>query len=112
MSNYRMGRDTTEHYTSFSECAKAWGRRPVIKRTKDEKKLKEQRSMFLKKHLCDSCGEPMTYIGGNQMVCKNENCKGIPHERIDSEGNVTVYYTTSYELLSDIGAIIANNIFA
>ncbi len=111
MREFRMGRNTTEHYTSFEECAKAWGRRPISKRTKDSKKLEEQRENFKAKHKCKVCGQPMNYIGGNQMVCANESCKGIKFERPDKEGNIIIVYKPSFELLDQKSAEIAYNIF-
>lgn len=111
MREFRMGHNTTEHYSSFEECAKAWGCRPVSKKTKNEKKLKEQQEKFNSRHKCKACGEPMTFIGGNQMVCLNESCKGIKEERTDKEGNVIVTYKPSFELLDRKSAEIANNIF-
>ena len=36
MKNYRMSRNTTEHYTSLSGLREAFGLKPVIKKTKDE----------------------------------------------------------------------------
>lgn len=111
MREFRLGRNTTEHYSSFEELGKAFGCRPVNKRTKDEKKLKEQQEKFNAKHKCKACGQPLTYIGGNQMVCLNADCKGIKHKRTDAEGNVIVTYRPSYELLNSKSAEIANNIF-
>ena len=43
--------------------------------------------------------------------CLNPKCKGIEVKHEDKEGNVTVSYITSYDLLDDLGAEIANNIF-
>ena len=77
MSNYRMSKGTTEHFTSLEEMRTAWGMKPVTKKTSDKKKLKEQQERFLSKHKCKACGTPMTYIHGNVMACKNPECKGI-----------------------------------
>lgn len=112
MKSFRMDHNTTEHYTSFEEAAKAWGCRPVNKKTKDMKKLTEQQEKFCGKHKCKACGRPMTWVGGNQMTCTNDKCKGIKVEREDKEGNKIVSYIVSYELLDDLGAEIANNIFS
>lgn len=111
MSTFRLGRNTTEHYSSFADAAKAWGCKPVSKTTKNENKLKEQCEKFCGKHKCKACNQPMTYIGGNQMVCQNEKCKGIKIEREDKDGNKIVSYVPSFDLLDDTGAEIANNIF-
>ena len=112
MREFRMGRNTTEYYTSFQDLGAAWGCRSVNKKTKDEKKLEEQRKTFCSKHRCRACGQPMTYIGGNQMACTNDKCKGVKVEREDKEGNKVVSYVVSYELLDSKGSEIANNIFS
>lgn len=52
MSNYRMSKGTTEHFTSLEEMRTAWGMKPVTKKTSDKKKLKEQQERFLSKHKC------------------------------------------------------------
>lgn len=114
MKNFRLGKDTKEHYTSLAELRKAWGRKPIKKlRTNDEKKLKEQQENFCSKHKCKACGEPMVWIGGSMMACKNENCKGIKVEEKDKDGNIIrIEYLVSYELLDKKGALIAENIFS
>lgn len=111
MREFRIGGGFKECYFSLEECAKAWGCKPVTKQTKDKKKLESQREKFCAKHRCKACSQPMTYIGGNQMTCTNEKCKGIKVEREDKEGNKIVSYVTSYELLDSNGAEIAANIF-
>lgn len=100
-----------EEYNSLEELRTAWNLKPVTRKTKNAVKLSEQQERFCSKHKCKACGKPMTYIGGNQMVCTNENCKGIKIEHTDNDGNILVSYETSYDLLDDLGAEIANNIF-
>lgn len=112
MKSFRMGCNTTEHYSSFEEAARCWGCKPIKKKTDDEKKLKSQQEKFCEHHKCKACGQPMTYIGGNQMSCTNDKCKGIKVEREDKEGNKIVSYLVSYELLDSKGAEIAENIFS
>ena len=111
MKEFRLGKGTTEHYTSLSELGQAWGCKPVIKQTKDKDKLQKQRERFCGFHKCKACGQPMTYLGGSMMACTNENCKGVKLERKDNEGNANITYLTSYELLEDKFAEIAENIF-
>lgn len=111
MREIRLGGGFKVHYSSFEEMAKAYGHKPVIKKTKDANKLASQQEKFCARHKCKSCGQPMSYIGGNQMTCTNEKCKGIKVEREDKEGNKIVSYVVSYELLDDKGAEIAQNIF-
>ena len=62
MSNYRMSKGTTEHFTSLEEMRTAWGMKPVTKKTSDKKKLKEQQERFLSKHKCKACNEMVSYI--------------------------------------------------
>lgn len=113
MSNYRLGRNTTEHYTSFEELRAAFGCKPITKRTSDEKKLEGQRIAFNGKHRCKSCNQPMVWIGGTSvMSCKNPDCKGIKSVRTDIDGNEIVTYYPSYDLLDSVGADIASNLFS
>lgn len=113
MKSFRMGRNTTEHYTSFEDAAKAWGCRPVNKKNKDEKKLAEQQEKFCGKHKCKACGQPMTFVGNTSvMSCQNPTCKGIKHIRTDKDGNEIITYLPSYDLLDETGTEIANVIFS
>ncbi len=113
MRDFRLGRNETAHYSSFIEVAKAFGCRPVIKKTNDEKKLAKQKEVFCGKHRCRSCGEPMSWVDGTStMVCSNEKCRGIKQTRTDVDGNEIVAYLPSYDLLDDLGTEIANNIFS
>ena len=113
MREYRLSKDTTEHYTSLEELRKAFGCKPIIKRTADEKKLESQREVFNGKHICKSCNKPMFWISGTSvMSCKNPDCKGIKNVRTDLDGNEIVTYFPSYDLLDTLGAEIAENLFA
>lgn len=111
MKEFRMSKGVTERYTSLEELGKAWGCKPIIKQTKDKDKLQKQRERFCGFHKCKACGEPMVYLGGSMMACTNEKCKGIKQERKDGEGNTIATYLTSYELLDEKYAEIAENIF-
>lgn len=112
MKAKRLGNNTTECYSSFEELAVAWGVKPVSKVTKDMKKLNEQRDRFYKSNTCKVCGNPMTLITGtNIMCCTSEVCKGIKHQLINEEtGEAKIWYTPSYKVLDEKGAVIANNI--
>lgn len=111
MKELRLGKGYTAQYSSFEELAKAYGCKPVTKRTKDLNKLNKQREAFLSKHKCRGCGEFMTYFpDSNVMTCTNEKCKGIKIKKVDSEGNTTVSYIPSYHLLDDVGEEVAKNI--
>ena len=112
MKEFRLGNNTTAHYSSFEDMAVAWGVKPVSKVTKDMKKLQEQQEKFRGKHKCKACGEPMDFIQGTSaMACKNPKCKGIKQVRTDKEGNEIVTYLPSYDLLDSLGSEIASNIF-
>ena len=101
MNSFRIGSNTTEHYTSFKEMAQAWGCKPCeeAKRTNNEEKLKKQRDVFCASHRCKVCGEPMKYVTDHWMTCVNEKCKGLKNEKTDKDGNKTVSYSVSYEEL-------------
>lgn len=109
MREFRMGRNTTEHYSSFQEAAKCWG---CKEKTKNENKMKELQDKFVEKNKCKACGKPLSYIGGSIMTCTNESCKGIKVEREDNDGNKIVSYVTSYKLLKDNDASYAEYIFS
>lgn len=112
MSKIRMDRNTTEHYSSFEELARAWGCKPASKQTSDKNKLKKQREDFCNRNKCRACGKPMNFVTGNIMACQNPECRGIRQERVDKEGNKVITYLPSYNLLNDRSAEIANNIFS
>lgn len=114
MREFRMGRNTTEHYSSFEEAAKSWGCKPLKKRTDDEKKLAEQREVFMNSNRCKACGNPMTFlVDSNIMCCTIETCKGIKHQSVNEEtGETKIWYTPSYKVLDDKSASIANNILS
>lgn len=113
MRDFRLGRNTTEHYSSFEELGKAFGCKPVSKVTKDMKKLASQQEKFVNSHRCKACGQPMRWIEGvSTMVCSNEKCRGIKHTRTDADGNEIVTYTPSYSLLDEKGFEICTNIFS
>ena len=109
--NYRLSKGTTEYYTSLEDLRKGWGLPELRKKTKDEKKLKGQQERFVSRHKCKACGSPMEHVTGNIMACTNKDCLGIKTEKTDKEGNIIVTYLTSFDLLDDTGAIIAENIF-
>ena len=53
----------------------------TVSKTNEEFKKK-----FEKRHSCKSCGNPLTYVGGNVMVCKNSECSGSYFELLDEHG--------------------------
>lgn len=89
-------------YFGLAELAQTFG----ITNTKNNNKANKQEK-FCKRHLCKTCKQPMTFIGGNIMCCKNESCPGI-RKQIDEE---VVKYFPSYDLLDDVGEAIATHLF-
>lgn len=112
MREFRKGKGVTEHYTSLTDLAEAWGcKKPRAKQPKDKKVLEQKRENFRKHHICKGCGTPMTWIGESMMCCTNPECKGVKHERKDAEDNVIVTYSVSCEILEDKFAEAARNLF-
>lgn len=111
MKEYRKAKGVKEQYNSLEELRTAWGCKTIVKRTSDTNKLQAQREAFCGKHKCKACGQPMSYVGGNQMACQNPNCKGIKVERTLKDGTVITSYEVSYDLLDELGTEIAGNIF-
>lgn len=99
-------------YMSLEDLRVEFGLNPIRRKTKDEVRLKSQREKFSSRHVCSTCGLPLSYIPNtNVMVCKTPECKGVKHETIDEEtGEKKEFYTLSYERLDDVGAKIASNI--
>lgn len=97
------------HYSSFQELAKSMGLPKPGK--KNKKKIEYQQDRFNKKHKCKSCGQPLTFLGGNIVTCTNPKCRGIKATKKLDDGTEVVTYLTSYELLDEIGSNIADRIF-
>lgn len=49
--------------------------------------------------VCPVCHKPMTYIGGNVVVCQNEGCTGMPYTVIEDGEEVTKYRYPVYRTL-------------
>lgn len=110
MKEFRKDKNCTEHYTSFDELRKAFGIKPVVKRTKDEEKLKAQREKFL--GICKVCKQPLSLVEGcNVLACKNEDCKGLPMKGTNEDGSEKIWYIPVSRILDDKGAEIARNLF-
>ena len=102
-----------QNFRSFDELRKAFGLKPISKKTHDAAKLSTQQEAFCSKHKCKACGQPMVWVPGtNIMRCENPECKGIKREYTDTEGNTMVSYKPSFDLLDTKGAEIATNIFS
>lgn len=96
-------------FHSFLEVAEYFG---FVKKANNDPK-EEQIAKFKKYHLCPACHVPMTYCGGNIMVCQNKDCKGIQHKYVDSEtGTEKVWYSNSYQLLDEKGERIAERLLS
>lgn len=107
----RLSKDTTACYHSFEEAAKAWGCRPVKKKTDDAEKLQKQQEKFVGK--CKVCGQDLTYIyGTNVLACTNEACKGIKMIGKNEDGSERVYYVPVIRTVDETGMEIALNIFS
>ena len=107
----RLSKGTIAQFSSLDELREAWQLKPVNKKPNNENKLKKVREDFCSHHKCKACGKPMAWVGGNLMTCVNPQCKGIKREREDSEGNKYIEYLTSYNILNDHFAEVAENIF-
>ena len=112
MRVFRLSKGDTEHYTSFEELRAAWGLKAFTKQTKDKNRLAKQRENFCARNICPICKQPMVYIGGNQLVCKNVSCNGYKHEVETDSGEKKVFYTPVFKLLDETSAEIANNLFS
>ena len=96
-------------FHSFLELAEHFG----INKRNEAKPKEEQVEKFKKYHLCPACHVPMTYCGGNIMVCQNKSCKGIKHTYTDSEtGTEKTWYSVSYQLLDAKGEKIASKLLS
>lgn len=84
---------------------------PFAKLSQIKKKEVPQSSKekFLGK--CKVCGETLTYVGGNVVVCNNEKCKGVKHTKTSEDGTELVYYTPVFRLLDAQGVEIAEKLF-
>lgn len=105
-----MNKQKKTIFHSFKEVAEFLGLNTV---KQNPKKQKEQIEKFKKYHLCPTCHVPMTYCGGNIMVCQNRSCKGIPHKYVDPEtGKEKVWYSASYQILDGKGEKIAERLLS
>ena len=77
----------------------------IVKQTTDKEKLESQRVKFA--GTCKLCSEPLSYITGNVLVCKNPDCKGI----VKNEGTEYEKAESYFRLLDEKGSEIAENLF-
>lgn len=104
-----MEQKTNTIFHSFQEVAKHLGFNVVEKKAKPKEDLVIK---FKKYHLCPACHQPMTYCGGNIMVCQNKSCKGLAHKSLDVEtGKERTWYSTCYHVLDEKGEKIAQRLF-
>lgn len=111
--SYRLSKDTIARFTSMEELREAWQLKPLpTKKPNNAKRLKKVQDDFKAHHKCRACGKPMDLVQGtNIFTCCNPQCKGIKIEKEDSEGNKYVEYITSYDILNNHYAEIANTLF-
>ena len=61
-------------YSSFSEVATAMGMASPVKKV-DQNKQQSRQKKFCSYHKCKTCGEPMIFVEGtNIMTCSNPQC--------------------------------------
>ena len=107
----RLSKDTTAQYNSFEEAAKAFGCRPVKRKTDNAEKLQKQQEKFVGK--CKVCGENLTYIyGTNVLACTNEKCKGIKMTSKNEDDTEKVWYIPVTRMVDEAGMEIAMNLFS
>lgn len=111
MKDFRLGKNDTAHYSSFAELREAWGLKKLSSRTKDEKKLAEQREKFV--GTCNVCKQPLVYCTGtNVCYCNNENCKGIKvGTKTGEDGKEKPIYAPYQRILNEKGLEIGLNLF-
>lgn len=111
MKQLRNDKETTARYSSFTECAKAFGCRPVKRRTDNAEKLAKQREKFVGK--CKVCGENLTYINGtNVLACTNPKCTGIKMTAKNDDGSERIWYVPVTRTVDDHGMDVAMNLFS
>lgn len=110
-NKFRLSKDTTARYSSFEEVAKAFGCKPVKKRTDDTDKLKKQQEKFVGK--CRVCGQNLTYLSDtNALACTNPECKGIKMTAKNEDGTDKIWYIPVTRTVDDTGMEIAMNLFS
>ena len=111
MRELRLSKNTTAQYNSFEEVAKAWGCKPVKKKTDNVEKLQKQQERFVGK--CKVCGENLTYIyGTNVLACTNDKCQGVKMTAKNEDGTERIWYIPVTRMVDDIGMEIAMNLFS
>lgn len=89
-------------YFGFDEVAKeVYGLNPEDGVIHNKQKQQEYQEKFRKNHLCRVCKQPMVYIGGNVLCCKNESCKDKNYILLDekSKGFARFIYGESEVIL-------------
>lgn len=109
--NMRLSKGTTAHYSSFEDVAKAFGCKPVKKKTDNAEQLRNQQERFVGK--CRVCGQNLTYhYGTNVLTCTNPECKGIKMTSTNEDGSENVWYIPVTRMVDDLGMEIAMNLFS
>ena len=59
-------------YFGFDEVAQeVYGLKPATKQVQNAGKRKDMQQKFEKFNICKSCGQTMSYVGGNVVCCQN-----------------------------------------
>ena len=110
MKEFRKDKNCTEHYTSLSDLGKAFGCKPITKRTKDQEKLSKQREKFL--GVCRVCKQPLHLVSGtNVLTCTNSECRGIKMTSTNEDGSTYEWYIPVNRTLDEKGFEISQNLF-
>ena len=73
-------------YFGFEDVLVRYYKIAVKPKNKNKNKNEEFKNKFEKRHTCHTCHTPLTYVGGNIMVCKNPSCNSHSYELLDSQG--------------------------
>ena len=110
MKEFRKDKNCTEHYSSLEELRAAYGMTPVLRRTKDKKRLKSQQEKFL--GTCKVCKKELSLIKNtNVLACQNPDCKGICMTSTNDDGSERAWYIPVTKVLDVKGTQIAENLF-
>lgn len=109
MSDIRLPKNVTAHYSSFQQMAAALSNKKVKEPKKDanwETHINKMKEKILGK--CPVCGEQLGFISGtNVCACKNPECRGKKFIRKDG----TVFFVPVSKTLKSRDAKYANDNF-
>ena len=86
MSNKQNNKKEQKVYTSFNELAQeVYGLPSYTKQIQNNGKRTDAKQKFEKFNTCKTCGQPMSYLGGNVVCCTNPDCKKKPFRLLDEK---------------------------